>query len=150
IRGNTRYEQARAALAHPPVSDAAPSQTVTAEELARLFHETYERLAPEHGYQTRPESAKPWEQVPEQNRRLMVAVCGIVLDALTSAPPQAAAAEGGDSRCDWWGHDGEQGQCYGRGTETVNGRPLCPEHAAIVRRVDGVRAHPPAPDAPTG
>jgi hypothetical protein len=36
---------------------------VTAEALARLFHETYERLAPEFGYETRKASAVPWEEV---------------------------------------------------------------------------------------
>lgn len=45
-----------------------------AEQLARRFHETYERLAPEFGYATRPESAVPWEEVPEKNRLLMIAV----------------------------------------------------------------------------
>jgi hypothetical protein len=50
-----------------------------AEEIAKEFHETYERLAPEHGYETREESAKPWEEVPEQNKGLMTAV---VLDLL--------------------------------------------------------------------
>ncbi len=39
---------------------------MTGEALARHFHETYERLAPEFGYRTREESAKPWEQVPER------------------------------------------------------------------------------------
>lgn len=52
------------------------------EELARLFHETYERLAPQFGYETRPESAVPWEQVPENNRALMTAVCREVMDAV--------------------------------------------------------------------
>lgn len=46
-----------------------------AEVLARHFHETYERLAPSFGYETRPDSARPWAQVPEQNRSLMTAVC---------------------------------------------------------------------------
>jgi len=52
-----------------------------AEQLARLFHETYERLAPEYGYETRPETAIPWEQIPDDNRnkRLMIAVAGEVL-----------------------------------------------------------------------
>ncbi|GAA0897843.1 hypothetical protein [Pseudonocardia zijingensis] len=50
-----------------------------AERLARLFHETYERLAPEHGYETRRESAVPWEQVPANNRALMTAVCEHIL-----------------------------------------------------------------------
>jgi hypothetical protein len=50
------------------------------EALARLFHETYERLAPEHGYETREASAKPWEQVPDNNRALMIAVCRHILE----------------------------------------------------------------------
>jgi hypothetical protein len=52
---------------------------VTAEALARRFHETYERLAPDHGYETRKASAVPWEDVPEQNRSLMIAVAGEIL-----------------------------------------------------------------------
>lgn len=51
-----------------------------AEAIAQAFHETYERLAPEHGYETRKASAVPWEQVPEQNRNLMVAVVAELLD----------------------------------------------------------------------
>lgn len=44
-------------------------------ELARRFHETYERLAPKFGYETRESSAVPWEVVPEKNKKLMIAVC---------------------------------------------------------------------------
>lgn len=44
------------------------------ERVAREFHATYERLAPTVGYETRRTSAVPWPQVPEANRRLMVAV----------------------------------------------------------------------------
>lgn len=55
---------------------------MNAEQLARLFHETYERLAAEHDYETRSESAVPWEQVPEKNRRLMVATAAEVMQAL--------------------------------------------------------------------
>lgn len=44
------------------------------EWLARLFHETYERLAPSFGYKTRKESAVPWHEVPPKNRKLMIAV----------------------------------------------------------------------------
>lgn len=44
------------------------------EDLARTFHETYERLAPDFGYETRKESAVPWDSVPNQNRNLMRAV----------------------------------------------------------------------------
>lgn len=48
---------------------------LTAEQLAEKFHETYERLAPSYGYKTREESAKPWADVPEKNKQLMIAVC---------------------------------------------------------------------------
>jgi hypothetical protein len=55
---------------------------MTAEELARLFHETYERLAPQYDYETRPESATPWDEVPEHNRKLMIATAAEVLRKL--------------------------------------------------------------------
>lgn len=55
---------------------------MTPEELAQYFHDTYERLAPEFGYKTRDESAVPWDKVPENNRKLMIAVCTSVLVAL--------------------------------------------------------------------
>lgn len=44
-----------------------------AELIAQAFHETYEKLAPDFGYKTREASAVPWEDVPENNRNLMVA-----------------------------------------------------------------------------
>lgn len=43
-------------------------------EIAQQFHETYERLAPAFGYQTREDSAKPWADVPQRNQDLMIAV----------------------------------------------------------------------------
>lgn len=49
------------------------------ERIARCFHRAYEDLAPEHGYETREESAVPWDQVPLQNRRLMIRTVGHVL-----------------------------------------------------------------------
>lgn len=49
------------------------------EQLAQRFHETYERLAPHYGYETRKESAVPWDKVPEQNRQLMIAVCESII-----------------------------------------------------------------------
>lgn len=51
-----------------------------AETVAREFHETYERLAPDHGYRTREASAKPWADVPEQNKSLMVAVAADLIE----------------------------------------------------------------------
>lgn len=55
---------------------------VKAEKIAKAFHEAYERLAPSFGYETRRESAVSWEQVPEQNRQLMIAVAGEVMCSL--------------------------------------------------------------------
>jgi hypothetical protein len=62
-----------------------------AETLARHFHETYERLAPGFDYVTRPATAVPWDQVPELNKRLMIAVCEEVLSLLrvNCAQPKA-------------------------------------------------------------
>lgn len=51
-----------------------------AEQVAREFHAAYERLAPGHGYETRQASAKPWEEVPDNNRSLMVATVQDLLD----------------------------------------------------------------------
>lgn len=49
------------------------------ETVAQWFHEAYERLAPQHSYSTRKASAKPWSEVPENNRALMVATVAEVL-----------------------------------------------------------------------
>lgn len=54
-----------------------------AEKLARLFHETYERLAPDFGHEKRQETR---EFDPESaNGRLMLAVCGELLQASETA-----------------------------------------------------------------
>lgn len=42
--------------------------------IASEFHKKYEDLASSYGYETRKESAKPWEDVPAQNKELMRAV----------------------------------------------------------------------------
>lgn len=60
--------------------DGRPYVEVRAEDVARAFHEAYERLAPEHGYETRGASSGPWEEVPEDNRRLMVAAARDLLE----------------------------------------------------------------------
>lgn len=59
------------------------------EELAKFFHETYEKLAPEFGYKTRKASAKPWQDVPENNRHLMTAVACAVYGHLGIATLQS-------------------------------------------------------------
>lgn len=51
-----------------------------AEATARRFHVAYEALAPTFSYETREESAKPWEDVPEKNRELMIATVYKLMD----------------------------------------------------------------------
>jgi len=58
----------------------------TAERIAKAFHEAYETLAPEHGYRTREASAKPWSEVPADNKDLMVATVQRLLDLGTIRP----------------------------------------------------------------
>jgi hypothetical protein len=53
---------------------------ITDEEVAQLFHEVYERLAPQFGYTTRRDSAVPWDEVPGKNKALMIAAAGYVMD----------------------------------------------------------------------
>lgn len=50
-----------------------------AEAIARAFHEKYEALAPRFAYKTREASAVPWEEVPTQNKALMVGVVAELL-----------------------------------------------------------------------
>lgn len=61
----------------------------SAIDLARRFHTIYESLAPNFGYETRKESAKPWSQVPAQNQNLMIAVCEkIIAEYFAEAVPE--------------------------------------------------------------
>lgn len=52
-------------------------------ELATLFHETYERLAPDFGYETRRETRQFDPDSP--NGKLMIAVCKEILERLGNA-----------------------------------------------------------------
>lgn len=63
--------------------------------MAKRFHEHYEYLAPLYGYETRKESAVPWERVPESNRILMIAVAAKVMDdmGMPTAPPRSLIEE---------------------------------------------------------
>lgn len=57
-----------------------------ADTIAGIFHATYETLAPEHGYETRKSSAVDWENVPANNKALMIAVVQNMLDMGVIAP----------------------------------------------------------------
>jgi len=64
------------------VNDLTPEQWFEASErIARSFHESYEYLAPMFGYRTREASAKPWEEVPDQNKSLMRATVQRLLNS---------------------------------------------------------------------
>jgi hypothetical protein len=73
------YAVGRPSKAGDRIEAKARAEQSRAEELAQRFHEAYERLAPSFGYETRKESAKPWTDVPEQNKRLMIAVCAEIM-----------------------------------------------------------------------
>lgn len=66
-----------------------------AEQIARAFHEAYEQIAPHLGYETRPESRVPWEQVPARNRAVMVATVSFLLERREiSVPTRLRKREG--------------------------------------------------------
>jgi hypothetical protein len=75
--------------AYPAATPDPPSD----RNIARMFHEAYERLAPEFGYRTREESAVPWEKVPAKNRDLMTATVGEVRAHLAAASPDERLRE---------------------------------------------------------
>lgn len=79
--------QATYKLVEPPSVAPAPD----ALQLAIMFHEAYERLAPSFGYETRTET-RAFD--PEsKNGRLMVATCGELLRNLSPAPAASAAPD---------------------------------------------------------
>ena len=61
-----------------PLEHAPGAQELTAEKLARDFHNTYEALAPHYGYDTRKDTRE--FDPTTANGRLMIAVCGHILD----------------------------------------------------------------------
>ncbi len=79
----------------PAFSEVWRRPVPDAETVARFFHETYERLAPNFAYETRPETAKPWDDVPTRNKQLMIAVAAEVLTMLF--PPEDVVAARGNT-----------------------------------------------------
>lgn len=71
---------------HATPTPPAPADDASgAEAWARLFHDTYERLAPSFGYETRKETRRFDPSSP--NGRLMIAVCAAL--PLPGATPDA-------------------------------------------------------------
>jgi hypothetical protein len=48
--------------------------TPVSEQIAKRFHEVYEELAPTMGWETQEKARVPWEQLPVENKWLMVKV----------------------------------------------------------------------------
>lgn len=69
------------------------------ERLAQMFHEAYERLAPSFGYETRKASAKPWAEVPANNRALMTTVAAEILAALRPTAATCGIENGEKQPC---------------------------------------------------
>jgi hypothetical protein len=64
----------------PPEVDALPGPAY----LAKWFHDTYETLAPEYGYETKPET-KVFDP-RSANGQLMIAVCRKLKEQLRAEP----------------------------------------------------------------
>ena len=77
-----------------PTAAARVSGAIKALELARLFHEAYEELAPLFGYETRVETRR-FDQT-SQNGKLMVATCARILAAIQPDPEPVTSALSGD------------------------------------------------------
>lgn len=60
--------------------DVTPEELDRSHVIARGFHAAYERLAPSYGFTTRHPIAMLWENTPDQNKLLMVAVVAELLD----------------------------------------------------------------------
>lgn len=64
-----------------------------AERVARRFHDLYEMLAPKYGWETQERSRVSWEDVPDANRELMIAVVDEMLVAELIFPGPSLYAE---------------------------------------------------------
>lgn len=67
---------------------AQPQGAISDEEMARKFHETYERLAPQFNYETRHDTRSFDPTTP--NGRLMIAVCRALLSEAGTQPERVS------------------------------------------------------------
>lgn len=101
-------------------SQAAGTSPTTAEALAVQFHEIYETLAPEFGYETR-ENTREFD--PDSNNgRLMIAVCEKILESDNAASIGQSAS-----------------QCSGMTLKVARSR--APYEPYLTDRADGVKGH---------
>lgn len=57
-------------------NQVAVSPLATRVRIARQFHEEYEHMAPAYGWETQEASRADWDDLPSNQRRLMVHVIG--------------------------------------------------------------------------
>jgi hypothetical protein len=77
------------------VQHAEYAQQVTA--IARAFHDRYEALSGQHGWETQERTRVAWEDLPEENRSLMIAVVRELLrDGVIAVGYLSTAGGGGD------------------------------------------------------
>jgi len=72
-------------------------EKLTAEKLARKFHDEYERLAPEFGWKSQESCRKGFDELPESNRELMVEVARQVIVWIVETMLEEARKEIPDS-----------------------------------------------------
>ena len=77
-------------------TDGEPIELPNPIWLAKFLHDTYERLAPQYGYETRPETRTFDHESP--NGRLMAAVCEELRKTLGAAPAASGSGEGRGKR----------------------------------------------------
>jgi hypothetical protein len=91
------------------------------EQLAKLYQETYQRLAPSFGFQPGAGRVVPWEKLPERDRRLLTAVADMIELEYFGGAKQLD----GELPSEFWAESG-----YGHNTRkpfvalTYNGRKL--------------------------
>jgi hypothetical protein len=76
------------------------------EEIAKLFHETYERLAPQYGYETRADTKEFDKDSP--NGKLMIAVIAELIPHLNSRNllERENNIQTLGLPCEWWANEG--------------------------------------------
>lgn len=102
----------------------------TADLIASTFHATYETLAPEHGYETRKASAVAWEDVPANNKALMIATVQHMLDMGVINPGPLARhiltnARAGEGHKHVW----QAGKCVAGGCPDADSEQAAPDTA---------------------
>jgi hypothetical protein len=102
-----------------PAADDKPVRS--AEWLARLFHAAYEKHARVEGWRTKQTCQTSFDELPEANRRTMLATCADVLAHLKSAVGDKARVAELEAAIRWALGEGDSD--FGDNIPPSNGRP---------------------------